>query len=191
MKKNQKIEEYYYDKNTNYIGEKFYLYNIIKQKNIKETLALNPYMISQFFDYQQKPLTKEELIIQEIMDYNKEAEWRYLDPTRIMKYVISLFEYNNQRPNSKETKLLFIISNVLQESKERKDKFYGKLMWLLENSKYNPEIIINYLSKNKDMLIEIMKKFTDYNREIKEGRLEQLEKKSSAEIAQKIYRKNP
>ena len=64
-------------------------------------------------------------------------------------------------------------------------------MYLLESAKYDPETIINCLSQDKKTLIEIMKKFTEFNRNIKEGRLEELETKPSAEYAQKIYRKNP
>ena len=185
------LYDYYKDKNVNYIGEKFYLENIIKQKNVREILSLNPYMISQLLDYQQNPLTKEELIIQEIMDYLKYSEWNYFYPEEIIKHVIDLFEQNNQKTNAKEIKMLFIISNVFQESKERNDKFYGKIMYLLESAKYDPETIINYLSQDKKTLIEIMKKFAEFNRNIKEGRLEELETKPSAEYAQKIYRKNP
>lgn len=185
------LYDYYKDKNVNYIGEKFYLENIIKQKNVREVLSLNPYMISQLLEYQQNPLTKEELIIQEIMDYLKYSEWNYFYPEEIIKHVIDLFEQNNQKTNAKEIKMLFIISNVFQESKERNDKFYGKIMYLLESAKYDPETIINYLSQDKKTLIEIMKKFTEFNRNIKEGRLEELETKPSAEYAQKIYRKNP
>lgn len=185
------LYDYYKDKNVNYIGEKFYLENIIKQKNVREVLSLNPYMISQLLDYQQNPLTKEELIIQEIMDYLKYSEWNYFYPEEIIKHVIDLFEQNNQKTNAKEIKMLFIISNVFQESKERNDKFYGKIMYLLESAKYDPETIINCLSQDKKTLIEIMKKFTEFNRNIKEGRLEELETKPSAEYAQKIYRKNP
>lgn len=185
------LYDYYYDKNTNYIGEKFFLENIIKQKNIKEVLSLNPYMINQILDYQQKPLTKEELIIQEIMDYLKDAEWKYLESDKIIKHVINLFEFNNKKINIRERKILFIISNVFQESKEKNDKFYGKMMYVLENTKYDAETIINCLSQDKKTLIEIMKKFTEYNRQIEEGRLEELEKKASYKTAQKIYRKNP
>ena len=64
-------------------------------------------------------------------------------------------------------------------------------MYILENTKYDPETIINYLSRDEKTLIEIMKKFIDYNREIEKGRFEELQKKSSAATAQKIYRKNP
>ena len=188
---NNLLYNYYYDKNINYIGEKFYMENIFKQNSVKEVLALNPYMINQVLDYEQHPLTKEELIIQEIMDYLKVAEWKYIDSNEITKYIIELFKYNNKKTNTKEKKLLFIVSNVFQESKERNDRFYGKIMYILENTKYDPETIINYLSRDEKTLIEIMKKFIDYNREIEKGRFEELQKKSSAATAQKIYRKNP
>lgn len=188
---NNLLYNYYYDKNINYIGEKFYMENIFKQNSVKEVLALNPYMINQILDYEQHPLTKEELIIQEIMDYLKDAEWKYIDSNEITKYIIELFKYNNKKTNTKEKKLLFIVSNVFQESKERNDRFYGKIMYILENTKYDPETIINYLSRDEKTLIEIMKKFIDYNREIEKGRFEELQKKSSAKIAEKIYRKNP
>jgi len=188
---NNLLYNYYYDKNINYIGEKFYMENIFKQNSVKEVLALNPYMINQILDYEQHPLTKEELIIQEIMDYLKDAEWKYIDSNEITKYIIELFKYNNKKTNTKEKKLLFIVSNVFQESKERNDRFYGKIMYILENTKYDPETIINYLSRDEKTLIEIMKKFIDYNREIEKGRFEELQEKSSAKIAEKIYRKNP
>jgi hypothetical protein len=185
------LYDYYYDKNTNYIGEKFYLENITKQKSAREILSLNPYMISQLLDYQQKPLTKEELIIQEIMDYLKYAEWNYYESDKIIKCVINLFEQNNQKIGIMERKILFIVSNVFQESKERNDNYYGKMMYLLESTKYDPEIIINCISRDKKTLIEIIKKFIEYNRQIEEGRLEELEQKPSSKYAKKIYRKNP
>lgn len=185
------LYDYYYDKNTNYIGEKFYLENITKQKSAREILSLNPYMISQLLDYQQKPLTKEELIIQEIMDYLKYAEWNYYESDKIIKCVINLFDQNNQKIGIMERKILFIVSNVFQESKERNDNYYGKMMYLLESTKYDPEIIINCISRDKKTLIEIIKKFIEYNRQIEEGRLEELEQKPSSKYAKKIYRKNP
>ena len=185
------LYDYYYDKNTNYIGEKFYLENITKQKSAREILSLNPYLISQLLDYQQKPLTKEELIIQEIMDYLKYAEWNYYESDKIIKCVINLFDQNNQKIGIMERKILFIVSNVFQESKERNDNYYGKMMYLLESTKYDPEIIINCISRDKKTLIEIIKKFIEYNRQIEEGRLEELEQKPSSKYAKKIYRKNP
>ena len=148
-------------------------------------------MINQLMDYEQNPLTQEEKIIQEVMDYLNEAEWNYLLSDEIIGYVIKSLEKNNKNNNIISNKLLFIISNVYQESKERNDDFYGKLMYILENTKFDPETIINYINNDKKILIEIMKKFTEYNREIEEGRNEVLNNKPSAELAQKIYRKNP
>lgn len=185
------LYKYYYERNTNYIEDKFYLETILNQNKAKEILALNPYMINQLMDYEQNPLTQEEKIIQEVMDYLNEAEWNYLLSDEIIGYVIKTLEKNNKNNNIISNKLLFIISNVYQESKERNDDFYGKLMYILENTKFDPETIINYINNDKKILIEIMKKFTEYNREIEEGRLEVLNNKPSAELAQKIYRKNP
>lgn len=185
------LYRYYLEKNTSYIGSKLYIKTLLDQNSAKEILTINPFMIGELLDYQQKPLTKEELIIQEVMDYLIEAEQNYANPDDVIKYTIELLEQNNKGFGLKENKILYIISNVYQESKERNDSFYGKMLYILENTKYEPHKIIDYLNKNNNILIEIIEKFTDYNMYLEEGRLEELEQKPSAEYAKRIYRKNP
>jgi len=151
---------------------------------------LNPYMINQFLDYQQKPLSEEEQIIREIIDYYIASQQYYGKPR--IDHVIGLLGENNERYNNRlERKVLFIMSNTYQETKDRNDSFYGYLMDILDKMDYKPQKIINYLSNNYEKFKKILEKFIEYNMCIEEGRLEELEKQPSAQYAKRIYRKNP
>lgn len=181
--------KYYSEKNTNYISEKFFIETIIEQNGQKEILSLNPFMINQILDYQQKPLTTEEQIIMELTNYYIEAQ-QYYDTPRDLEYVKHLL-YNNNETNELCRKTLFMISNVYQESKEKEDRFYGRLVHKLDKMNYKPLNIINYINNDNEMFKEVLEKFINYNINIEEGRLEELEKKPSSIYAKKIYRKNP
>lgn len=182
--------KYYACKNTNYIEKKSFIDIIIRQRAEKEILKLNPYMINQFLDYQQKPLSEEEQIIREIIDYYIASQQYYGKPR--IDHVIGLLGENNERYDKRlERKVLFIMSNTYQETKDRNDSFYGYLMDILDKMDYKPQKIINYLGNNYDKFKKILEKFIDYNMCIEEGRLEELEKQPSAQYAKRIYRKNP
>lgn len=181
--------KYYSEKNISYIGSKSFIDIILKQNGQKEVLALNPYMITQLLDYQQKPLTKEEQIIREVTDYHIDAQ-QYYDNPKDLDYVKHLL-YTNNTPDELHKKVLFMISNVYQETKENNDSFYGKLMYILEITNYKPLNIFNYINNDHKMFRKILERFLNYNINIEEGRLEELENKPTSTYAKKIYRKNP
>ena len=181
--------KYYAEKNTNYIENKFFIETILKQKSQKEILSLNPFMINQLLEYQQTPLRQEEQTIVELIDYYIEAQ-QYYDTPEDIEYVIYLLINNNKA--ELEKKLLFIISNMYQESKEHKDyEAYSKIARILENPACKPINMIDYVKNNKQAITEIIQKFIEYNFYIPEGRLQELETKPTAQYAKKIYRKNP
>lgn len=180
--------KYYSEKNINYVTNRFFIDTVINQSTPSEILKLNPYMINQLLDYQQNPLTYEEKIIEEMLDYYSEAQELYESPIDI-NYTIGLLKNNNELFESKK-KLLYIVSNVYQQSGERKDKtYYYKLSQILEMTQYKPQNIIRYLNNNTKIRDEIVGKFIDYNIYIEEDTLEKLEQKPSAVYAKKIYHK--
>lgn len=185
---NDILLKYFSDKNTNYISEKFFIETILDHRNSKEILTLNPFIINELLNYQKKPLTYEENIIREMVDYYIEAQ-QYYDSPKDIEYVKKLFKKNTSHIKQKEDELMFMISDVYQEAQDRQDyEFYRTISKIVEANNFD---IINYLYQNKLLVSQIIKKFVEYNINIEEGRLEELDKKPSSAYARRIYRKNP
>ena len=183
---NEILLKYYSEKNTNYIEEKFFLETIMNQNGEKEILVLNPFMISQLLDYKNKPLTYEEKIIREIIDYYVEAQ-QYYDSPKDIRYVEKLLSKNNHIKEMVNKKS-YMMSNVYQQSKKYKDeKFSKNISKIFENKNLHDIEIYNFLSLYYES--EITKKFIEYNMNIEEGKIEELEKQPSAVFAKILYKK--
>ena len=180
--------EYFSEKQTNYIKEKFFIENIINQNKQKEVLALNPFMIIQLLDECANPLTEEELIINETIDYNVEAE-QYFDAQSDIIYTLDKLKENSNGPVEYARKKLFIISDVFQESYEKDRQLYEKMKNIFDYLKYDSEKVILYMNNDKELLYKIVKKFVDYNINIKNNRLQELENKPAEKYAKIIYNK--
>ncbi len=188
---NDILLKYISDKKTNYIAQKFFIETLINQNSQKEILELNPYMITELLNYQQNPLTTEEKIIREIIDYYIESQ-QCFDSPKDLKYVLHLLGKNSKAFKEPEVKMLYIVSNTYQQSKEQEDyKFYNRMREIIENPSCNQSWIINYLNQNQSFTYEIINKFIKYNIDIQEGELKLLETRPTAQYAKKIYKKNP
>lgn len=184
------IIRYYSAKNTNYIFNQMPLELIKKQSQQKDALYINPFMINQIMNNEQTPLTKEEQIIYELLEYLIEAE-QYFSGFEKMGYIRKLLNDNNSNKDI-ENKIRFIISNTYQEAKEHpQDEDSSNIIIPIENPNISSEQVTNYFKINKEYSNMILKKFFEYNINIYEGRLKELEEKPSSKYAKKIYIKNP
>ena len=181
--------QYYSLKNTNYIFKQMPIEIIKKQTKQKELLSLNPFMINQLMNNEQKPLTEEEKIIYELIEYLIEAE-QYYDNDKKIDYVKKLLEMNTPQ-DELEDKIRFIISNTYQEAKEHPShEDSDDIIRSIEKTLIT-EDIVSYFKKNRDISNMFIRNFLEYNLRINEGRLNELENKPSIEFAKRIYRKNP
>lgn len=185
------LERYYNRKEKNYISEKYPIEIIKNQSKQKELLKYNPFAINQILQYEQNPLTKEEKYIQEICEFLVESEQIYNNREQILDYIKELMEKNYKKEELDEI-ILFIISNIYQEMKENlNDEDRNIIIPIIENEKISPNEIVEHFKTNNIFSNMVLKNFIDYNENIKEGRLEELEKKQSYTYAKRIYRKNP
>ena len=180
------LSGYFSQRNSNYISKKFFLQIILNQNSANKILTLNPFMINELLAYLQIPLTTEENIVRELIDYYRVS--KFCNHQNSIEYLIELLLKNKTETDIND-KLRFILSNVYQESLERKDmKTHQRVERIVEEPNFD---VAQYLKQNKLLLSTIIEKFIKYNMNIKEGRLEELDTKSSAIYAKRIYRKNP
>lgn len=183
------LQRYFFKKNTNYISNKHSM-EIIKSKNKqKEILKHNPLIINQLLQYEQKPLSKEEIIIQEITEFLVEAQQLYENEEEIINNIKDLMKRNYKKDRLNEA-IMFIISNVYQEIIEHpEDENINIIVSIVENTNIKPEQIIEHFKKSKAFSNMLLQTFIKYNLNIEEKRLEELENKPSKEYAKRIYTK--
>lgn len=183
------LQRYFEKKSTNYITKKHALEIVKSQNNQHELLEYNPFTINQLLTYENKPLTKEEIMIQEITEFLVESEQTLDEKREIFANTKELMKKNYDEKKLNEV-ISFIISNSYQELMEHlDDENRNIIIPIIENPNVNPKDIIDHF-KEKDsfsnMFIQI---FVKYNLTIKEGRLKELEEKPSKKYAKKIYQK--
>ena len=183
---NEDLMDYYAERNRSYISDKFFIQTILDQDNAQELLGLNPFEINELLAYQQKPLTDEEKIIREIIDYFMESQDLYDSPEDI-KYVEKLINKNNHIIELIRKKS-YMISNVYQHARLQDDKvILDKIVNQIENDRIKGEEAYGYIMKYYEK--NIIRKFVEYNIDLEEGTLEKLKKEPSAVYAKKIYNK--
>lgn len=185
------LERYFNRKQNNYIAEKYPTEIIAKQKKQKDILKYNPFMINQILEYEQNPLTKEEIYIQEICEFLVESEQIYDNQEQILNYIKELMT-KNYKKEELDNIISFIIGNIYQEMKENlQDEDRNIIVPIIENERVLPKEIIEHFKRNNGFSNTVLKKFLYYNKNIEKGRLEELEKKQSKIYAKRIYNKNP
>lgn len=181
---NEDLMDYYAERNRSYISDKFFIKTILDQDNAQELLGLNPFEINELLSYQQKPLTEEEKIIREIIDYFMESQDLYDSPDDI-KYVEKLINKNNHIIELIRKKS-YMISNVYQHARSQDDKvMLDKIVNQIENDRIKGEEAYGYIMKYYEQ--DIIRKFVEYNIDLEEGTLERLKKEPSAVYAKKLY----
>lgn len=183
------LDMYFQKKHANYITEKHSMKLVIDQNKQKELLETNPYTINQLLKYLQKPLTQEETIIEEMIEFQQESFQTYKIETKILKYIKALMKKNYNEEQLNNT-IAFILSNVYQEVLEDYNDQNRRLIKnIVENEDLNKTELIEHF-KNNDMFSNmILKKFLIYNDKIEEGRLEELQHKESKKYAKRLYDK--
>lgn len=182
---NEDLMDYYAERNQNYIADKFFIKTILDQDNTQELLGLNPLEINELLSYQQKPLTAEEEIIREIIDYFMESQEFYDSPDDI-KHVQNLIKENNNG-FKRIIKKSYMISNVYQHARSQDDKIMlDKIVNPIESDRIKGDEAYDYIMRKYEK--DIIRKFVEYNIDLEEGRLEELKKEPSAVYAKKIYK---
>lgn len=183
------LDMYFQKKHANYITEKHSMKLVIDQNKQKELLETNPYTINQLLKYLQKPLTQEETIIEEMIEFQQESFQTYKIETKILKYIKALMKKNYNEEQLNNT-IAFILSNVYQEVLEDYNDQNRRLIKnIVENEDLNKTELIEHF-KNNDMFSNmILKKFLIYNDKIEEGCLEELQHKESKKYAKRLYDK--
>lgn len=185
------LERHFNKKNTNYITERHSMDIIKNQKNQKELLKYNPFCINQILEYEQNPLTEQELIIEEITEFLVESQQQFTKQNDILMNIkqIMLKQYT---PEKLDDVISFMISNTYQEIIENPmDDNKNTIVSIVENTKISPKLIIQHFINSNYFSNMILKTFMTYNLNIEKGRLEELETKESKKYAKRIYRKNP
>ena len=183
------LDMYFQKKHANYITEKHSMKLVIDQNKQKELLETNPYTINQLLKYLQKPLTQEETIIEEMIEFQQESFQTYKIETKILKYIKALMKKNYNEEQLNNT-IAFILSNVYQEVLEDYNDQNRRLIKnIVENEDLKKTELIEHF-KNNDMFSNmILKKFLIYNDKIEEGCLEELQHKESKKYAKRLYDK--
>jgi len=183
------LEMYFERKNANYIAEKSYIKYVIDQKNQKEYLEYNPYVINQLLQYIQNPLTPEETIISEIIEYEVETEQLYNRQEKVLRHIKKLMKTHNDEETYSD-KIAFIISNVYQEViEDYNDENRSIIKGIIENEEMDRNAVIEQFKTSDTFSNMILKTFLLHNREIEEGHLEELKTKESKQYAKRIYDK--
>ena len=183
------LEMYFERKNANYIAEKSYIKYVIDQKNQKEYLEYNPYVINQLLQYIQNPLTPEETIISEIIEYEVETEQLYNRQEKVLRHIKKLMKTHNDEETYSD-KIAFIISNVYQEViEDYNDENRSIIKGIIENEEMDRNAVIEQFKTSDTFSNMILKTFLLHNREIEEGHLEELKTKESKQFAKRIYDK--
>lgn len=185
------LERYFMKKRTNYITKKHSIEIITSQNNQKQLLSYNPFAINQLLEYEQKPLTREEIIIEDIIELLMESELHCKTKEQILKKLKQLMKQKYKKEELDEV-ISFIISDTYQEVIDNPlDENRNIVIPILENSDIKKEYIIKHFNEDDNFSSMILKTFISYNYNIQEGRLEELEQKPSKEIAEKMYKKKP
>lgn len=183
------LEKYFEQKNINYITNKHFMKLVIEQGNQKELLSYNPYAINQLLEYIQNPLTKEEIIIADLLEYNSEAENTFNRQEKILTSVKELMK-QNYKGEQLDDAIAFILSDVYQEIIENYyDSNRNLIKSIIENKEVEKTEIIEHFKENDAFSIMILNKFFLFNKKLYEGRLKELEQKESKKYAKRIYDK--
>lgn len=161
-----------YFKRKNYILEKMPIEIITQEKNLKELLKMNPFIINQCIKH--KNLTKEEKIIADILEYYNTL----VTSDDYINNIKSIIMKNNDEKNIKKI-IMFIISDIYQEIKEDMQEENKTIQGLIEDETIQNEEIINLFINNNKFSKECLEYFLIYNMNIKKGRLEELKNKPS------------
>lgn len=174
------IERYFERKNKNYIQAKrpFYILNQQNQQN--ELLHINPFAVNQSIKYYRNPITPEEKIISDMLDYLyiiKEIQ-RVEDKEEKLNQIKHLFMTNYKKHLNDA--IIFIICDVYQETLEQNnDSFSDHLKNLIENKKITTKKIIQYFKSDEEFANIVLAAFLYHNKKIENGRLEELKTKPS------------
>lgn len=180
---------YFSKKNMNYIKNKHYMQLVIDQDNQKELLSYNPYTINQILEYMQKPLTKEETIIADLIGYNIESEQTFIKKNEILTFVKEIMK-QNYKGTKLDDAIAFVLSNVYQEVMDNYNDENRKLIKdMVENATLKKQEIIDHFKTNDSFSNMILNKFFLYNNKIEEGHLKELETRETKKYAKKIYDK--
>ena len=181
------IKQYYAKKMANYIAQKHQIGIIIDQNNQKELLRYNPLEINRLIKYIHNPLTKEERIIQHIIEFLIEAQQTYLDEKTQIKYIKDLMKRNNNKEELEEI-ISFIIGNSYQEVKDNLyDENRNIIIPIVENQNIKKQDIIKQFNNSEEFSNMFLKTFITYNLEIEKGHLDELKTKESKKYAKRLY----
>ncbi len=174
-----RLERFYKMQRKNYILNAMPLEIIIKTKKTKELLKLNPLVLNQILLH--KPLTQEETIIYDIIQYYENIK----SNPNIYSTIKKLLYANYDENNLKQT-ILFIINNTYQEMLEHPyDNNINMIVPVIENEKVPTADLIQYFIENDKLSDTIISSFIKYNRNIKEGHLQELKTKKSYQYIRK------
>lgn len=184
------VERYFDRKNKNYIQAKRPFYILNKQHKQIELLHINPFAVNQSIKYYKNPITEEEKLISDMIDYLyiiKEIQ-KVEDDDEKLNNIKHLFITNyNQHLNDA---IIFIICNAYQEILEQtNDPFYIHLKSIIENTQITTEEIIQHFKEDKKFSNTIIAAFLYYNKKIKNGRLQELKSKPSYEYVKQRTKK--
>jgi len=183
------LRGYYCRKNANYIFQKYNLEIIRKQKKEKEFIKINPLSLNQLIYYNENPLTEEEKIIAQVIEYCVEAEQKYDERFEQLEYLKKLLKQNHTEEELDDI-ILFIIRDTYQEVyQDSKNPQKYDIMYSLENENIKPEYFIKYFKENEKFSNMFLENFIDYNLYIEEGRLEELKTKESYEKIKRLEKK--
>ncbi len=207
------LENYFNRKNENYILEKYTLEAINKIKKAKEYIKNNPFALNQMLYYEENQLTDEEKIIAELREVYIQAAYNEKNSNRMRNNPFqSIEDYEDlEDEEEKQVKIIasmkntmksiyskeklneitrFVISNTYQEiSDDLKNPKRNIIIPIIENEKINVEDIVNHFIENERFSRLFLEDFIDYNRNIDQGRLEELKHKKSNQYAKRIYKK--
>lgn len=185
------IKKFYSRKEKNYIQKEQAMRLIVEQKKEKQLMQLNPFAINQILQYKFIPMSTEEKIICDILEFYRIAALNITNQGKALIYVKQLLE-KNYEPKQLEHAIIFIIGNVYQEAAERKiNELFNELRPIIENQKITNNQIKEYFLSNNNFSNKILAAFILLTAQIEYGRLEQLEKAGSYQYIKNRQKNNP
>ena len=186
---NEICNDYYFPRN--YIYKK-YCDEIILEEG-KKVIKDNPFYLNNHLKaFNKTKLTKEEKIINNVIEYyllTNKSEYKIEQIDAKIEITKGLLQTNLGEEYNDH--ILYMISNIYQEIiKNSTHPFYSDIKTIVENEDIKTKDIITHFNQNSNFSNTVVKYFLQYNKDIDENRLHELENYPSYEKTKRIYQKD-
>lgn len=183
----ENLDVYFKRKKENYIFQKI-IFDVIKeQSKVKSLVQLNPFVINQVLQYEQCPLSRDERLIADVLEYYYFCLYKY--PRNVIKLfkAVKKLMFINIDSHRLYDSVLFMFCDVYQELLEH--DMDNKFKNVLEDKNISTTKLFKMFKDNDSFSSSIISHFVKYNIGIEEGRLDYLKSLPSYQYVYKKLKK--